>query len=928
MAYQHFYSRVPARMGMFKRTDGYDTFATSQGVTREYIDKELSAVCDYKPTKNESMLILEDKLPPVYCKYSSKDGEDMILSCLSYIARDYTNERSSFMVHSLILKGEEKQKAISRIGYKILNPNMFVTDLSQFSITSVKSKPIEDYPELQYQSEKTGALKVLTEKYTPKVLERFIFALLMTACGKCKPIYVTVGRDATDLSDNALELMNLILQIFPFNVRDNISFITYQSDYTKFADFKVRFLPSESLNAIPQGKGYLFDNMSTRLADGIRDEDYIANKTVVEFFFGLIADSSMRTAFLKFCDSAMEKDPALAVPTLKTVSALVFLFRQTSGLFTEREVLPDDNKVYDLFCVFEKYRNALSPSERSAVMSSLSRYPRLHTAIPQNIFTKFCKLYPTEPPRAQNTAMETILELFHTDLMRDKLFAFIRSNYASESPKNRVTICKDLCSVFYGGFLQSQILGLFSQYFPSEAEESRDAIVEKLLLVIRTASIRDKTLEFFKNYYSQFTAKQKHRFLATIYEMLVYGDQLADRLLQLLDELMVEEREELRAEVAVKINEALASNQRKKESNLLGLILAREGFCKSSVVKHLVADQSNRKVFEDYLAIFATQGYTAIANELVAIFKAVPYPERQVENRLFDKMTASLDELASKCSLSDAIKAQKVLDEQFVGKFNQQADDFGNKVSKHIIAPHIANRIFDVFNLKLFKDGIAFIDEYAETHGEIKDFDNYKVVDAFKNILSAVGEGKMDKVLENYLILPQTKAVRNNIALCLKKKLAEHDVEYVDNTDTLNTFALALILIEALAKGIPYLSDAYSALLPVVTAVYSRKEEYAGKKEKNLQPDCAEVAYCAILRACACLAGDERLEELKTALLAEEDQFGLTALYNSANTSIGGKIKRTLKTLSAEFATSCPEFEKCYKGKQQKQSKGFLFFKR
>ena len=150
MAYQHFYSRVPHRMSMFKRTDGYDTFAKSEGLTREYIDKELSVVCDYKPTKYENTLILEDKLPPVYCKYSSSNGEDMILSCLSYVAKDYTNERSSFMVHTVILSGEEKEKAISRIGYKIVNPNMFVSKLDAFNVSSKKSTPIENYPEIDY----------------------------------------------------------------------------------------------------------------------------------------------------------------------------------------------------------------------------------------------------------------------------------------------------------------------------------------------------------------------------------------------------------------------------------------------------------------------------------------------------------------------------------------------------------------------------------------------------------------------------------------------------------------------------------------------------------------------------------------------------------------------------------------------------------
>ena len=44
MALQHLYSRVPARASMFNKADGYDTFACSDGLTREFIERELSVL--------------------------------------------------------------------------------------------------------------------------------------------------------------------------------------------------------------------------------------------------------------------------------------------------------------------------------------------------------------------------------------------------------------------------------------------------------------------------------------------------------------------------------------------------------------------------------------------------------------------------------------------------------------------------------------------------------------------------------------------------------------------------------------------------------------------------------------------------------------------------------------------------------------------
>ena len=927
MAYQHFYSRVPHRMSMFKRTDGYDTFAKSEGLTREYIDKELSVVCDYKPTKYENTLILEDKLPPVYCKYSSSNGEDMILSCLSYVAKDYTNERSSFMVHTVILSGEEKEKAISRIGYKIVNPNMFVSKLDAFNVSSKKSAPIENYPEMDYQSEKTGALKVLTDKYNHKVLKRFIYALLATACGKGKPIYVTLGNNASEVSSLALDLMNLILQIFPFNVRANISFITYLSDYTKFNTFKVRFLPSDCMS-IPSGKGYVFDNMSLKLADGIRDEEYIANEVMVEFFFRLIGDSAMRTAFLKFCDNAMEKDPSLAVPTLKTVSALVFLFRQSSKLFSEREVLPDDNKVYELFCTYEKYRDALLPAERSAILASLERYPRLHLAIPQNIFTKFCKLYPHEPPKAQNTAMEIILELFHTDLMREKLFTFIKANYPSESPKNRAVICRDLSSVFYGGFLQPQILALFAQYFSMEDESTRDVILDKLLLVIRTASIREKTIEFFRNYYSQFTDNQKHRFLATVYEMLPFGDQLANELLQLLDIVTAEEKESIKAEIAVKLNEAIAANQRKKEPSLLGLVLSREGFCKNAVVRQIVTEQNTRKIFDEYIAHVTQNGLVAMANELVSLRKIIPYQDKHLESRIYDKLCASVSEIASKSNLSDVITADTIVSTELVGKFNDQADEFGKKIRKELLLPLISDKIYDVFNARIYKDGIGFITQYSDQHPYITQLENFKVVDAFNRVLTALDMGEGDKIAQLYPLFTQSKTLKTNVVATLKKKIFEKEEELASTATTATAYAVVLLLNGWLTKSNISFADALAEMSAVCYSALSKKAEYEGKKEKNVQTDCATICTTALLRAGAVIRQSQLPDELKESIVnTQEDVVEMTAFFASANSKISGKTGAIVKQMSTEFASDT-EYAKKMKESLPKTSFWSLFKKK
>ena len=106
MAKQHFYSRVPARGSLYNRADGFDTFAHSQGLSREFIERELSAVYENKLTKQDGEAIRTGKMPAVYSQSCLKSGA-LVQSCVSYLPKDYTGERSAYLCHSLILSEEE-----------------------------------------------------------------------------------------------------------------------------------------------------------------------------------------------------------------------------------------------------------------------------------------------------------------------------------------------------------------------------------------------------------------------------------------------------------------------------------------------------------------------------------------------------------------------------------------------------------------------------------------------------------------------------------------------------------------------------------------------------------------------------------------------------------------------------------------------------
>ena len=130
MAKQHFYSRVPARASMYNRTDGFDTFAHSEGLDRIFVERELSAVYENKLSKTDVDAVRQGKMPAVYSQLALKSGA-FVQSCVSYMSKDYTGERGAYLCHSLVLSDAEIQTVHSR-GNALLNPDLFASDASGF----------------------------------------------------------------------------------------------------------------------------------------------------------------------------------------------------------------------------------------------------------------------------------------------------------------------------------------------------------------------------------------------------------------------------------------------------------------------------------------------------------------------------------------------------------------------------------------------------------------------------------------------------------------------------------------------------------------------------------------------------------------------------------------------------------------------------
>lgn len=757
MAKQHFYSRVPARASMYNRTDGFDTFAHSDGLERSFVERELAAVYENKLSKTDVDAVRQGNMPTVYSQSLLKSGV-VAQSCVSYLPKDYTGERCAYLCHSLILSPEELQTLHSGEN-ALLNPEMFISDVSGFDFQTQTADPA--YPEKTYVPVSAGNPAELVEKYAPETLKAFLYALLSVLCAKGKGIFFKLPCEDGQVSQEALKFIAQISAVVPYHLRKDLSFVTYITDVAQYPHVKIKCV-SENCPEPQKCKGIYVDFENSFTA-GMPGADVVA-KVPVNFFYSLLEDGGVREEFLLFVDKAVKTMPSLEKLNMKTLSDLVFLFGGASGLFDRQTILPEDTNVYDFFVVYEKYREALNEEYRRNVYKCLERYPQNHLAIPKNIFAKLSKLYPTDVPSAKRIAMNAVLELIHTDIMRDKLFTFLKNNYDRETPDVQDVIDLDLCSVFYGGFLQEQILEFFRGHFGKAPEKVRDAIFDKLMLSIRTVSVQEKILQFVDENYTSLSESEKQVFYTTAFEMLPECDALTASLVPLLNHCLAEETSLCRQQARTRLTEALEADCKKKEHNLLPLLCAEHGFCYETVLQLVLGPWNGRKIYGEYLDLLAQRSVIEKTEELVHAVSALSTRGEETAAKLM----LALDQLYApdmgKTDLYQWLSVDALVTEELAKHSEAFAYLFRTKITQKAIA----GRVADVFNMKLRKDGIPIITQYAKENPYLVKTQQYQILEQFLR-LTLAAEGQDGKnlfcILEE---LYQYADLRSDMADCIR----------------------------------------------------------------------------------------------------------------------------------------------------------------
>ncbi len=828
MAYQHFYSRVPARISLYKKTDGFDTFAHSAALSDEFILGELSPIYLDKLGNNDINKIRRGEAAPVYTQTVTPSGHT-VQSALSYIPRDYTGERSAYLVHSLVLDREERFRLFTDKGAFVFNPDMFITDISLFNVTSEKAAPNRNYPPINYVPKRLDGIRRHVLQYDRELVRGFIYAVIACVCENGRNIFFRIPVDDAKLSREALGFINSIFAILPYSFREKLSFVTYITDSSHYENFNLKCIASVCRD-VPPSKGITFD-FGSGTVTGISAEEIKANGTLTSFFYMLLENAELRG---KFHDYMMRITATYGqdAPDLRTLGDLVFLFWQCSGFYNEQSVLPNDATVYNFFTVFEKYKDALDGEYRSRAYRCLDRYPAAHLPIPGSIFEKLCGIYPTEKTAARRVALNVILNLIHTDTMRAELFAFLKKNYPDETPETKRDINEDLCRVFYGGFLQDEILNFFDANFRGEPKETQALIVGKMLLAIRTAAIQRRVVDILNRHYDVLSPDLRMKIYDTFFEMLPECDGLSALLVGLVNSNVNKESDGVRNAIAARIAEHLDFAYKHRNRRLLPILAENAGFCEDVAVRVMLLRPDSGEIYSDYVRLLASDAKRDKLTKLIHIYKIVP----EIGEATYEKMLEDCKRAFGDRKLATVYE---VIDADRIAATALPPHSLA-ALRRLILYPATVGSIYDVFKVKYGKDGINILKNYAKDNKVITESAQYRATIEYVRMVEAALAEDTQQVFLHLTRLPDDPAVRYDVSEHIRMCSLNR------NTQSEKTALLFELCINAL-KDSGFRFDAVFAQYK--NAVIKRKKSDFGKTsnpEKVMRESVAEATVLVL----------------------------------------------------------------------------------
>ena len=746
MARQHFYSRVPARVSLYNKCDGFDTFAKSASIPGELVMGELATMYKDKLDIHNLIRVRRGEIPTVYSQARLSDG-DIVQTTIKYLPTDFTGERSAYLAHSLILNQEERAAVYYGNTNDVYNPDMFITDVSVFRLTDPAAAANPNLADKVYTPRPLTSAHSVIANYNPELMKALIYSVAASLCEGGSDVCFRLPVEDAKASEDALVIINAIMSVLPYEMRERLSFASFVSTTDAYKGFKLRCVGEDCL----VGRDLTF--VDFRAGSVISaPKSYEQNLSVAAFLYQLIDNRKVRDEF-QACVASISAKYGIKITSMKTLSEIVFLFWQCSGFYVENSILPTDETLISFLDIYEKYREGLTVGQRVRAYRPLARYSNAQIAIPVAIFDRMNRLYLSECVPAKAVALDVALHLIHVDVMRDRLFGFITRNYDREVDSVKAVVNENLARVFYGGFLQQKILGFFDIHFVLEPVKTRDTILDRLLLTIRTPEIQKQIIAFLDRQYDRMNEEQRAKIYDTCIEMIPECDELSTLLVGFINRHVKKENEQVRTSVGARLLAILERSLKRNDSRVVAIFVNENGFCEEITTKFILGQHVGGDIFTGILAGMSAHKRAEKLLNVRQSSLGMSDAEYVALLDVFAEIEVNIAPSTVYDILAADAMAEKALEPEMLNSFRRA-----------IIYPTFNERIFDVFKVKLGKDGVEKVVKYAEGREEVLTSFQYGVLTDYISIIDRCLEGDAGGAFQTVLNLPDIPEVKQNIA--------------------------------------------------------------------------------------------------------------------------------------------------------------------
>ncbi len=876
MSYQHLYSRVPARVSLFNKRDGFDTFAHSAGLEPSFILGELSCVYSDKLGIQDPRKVRAGEIPTVFSQAALSEGR-VAHTAISYCPVDYTGERSAYFAHTLVLSGEEKSAVLNSASADCFNPDTFFTDITRFNITAPGAAPNPACAEMAYPVKALSDHRATVKKYDAAMIKSFIYSVLCAACGGEREVLFRLPCDDRQASAEALALINAVLSILPYGLRERLSYVTLVNDAQAYSGFMLKCIGS-GVEYNGESRAVLYDFAANKVIG--RAESYDRYTLLASFLYSLFDYKKIREAFLPFVAGITDRyQLTLDVDTLREI---VFMFWQCSGFYVENSFLADDEAVCILMDVYGKYREGLSEEHRVRAYRPLARYADNHTAIPDGVLSRLSSLYPGECAEARAVALDVLLKLIHLDLMRDTIFCFISRYYDSELDSVKAVISANLSRVFYGGFLQHQILAFFDVHFRAESAETREDILNKLILSVRTPEIQRQVLTFLDRHYGVLTKEQKLNVCKTALEMIPEGDTLSALFVSLINRRIGKEGGEIAEYMSKSLTDILAYTLTHGDGRLLAIFVENPGFCEALAFRFVLTYGIGAELL---VALLAAMPAHKRGDKLVRAYRVLGEKNKRLYIDFLLRFTG-LPVVVAPSGLKDLLRLDKI------ASLTLPADALV-AVRERIIYPVIPYVFADVFKKEYGEGGLSELEKYAENNPVIVGLPQYSLILNYRQLISKCNLGDTEAAFRVIEALPEDREILSNVGEYINNYAYAPDSEGEESDCTYQ------LVVNYLTTGKLGLGDLYTEYQKHYEEIY----EDDGVVVKGLNAD-RRGAVSAIELIISCADGICDVSHAMTARVVAEDSGLRRALADFIAVygfGAGLFLKKRIKDCSTEL---------------------------